>query len=101
MRETFFLPDDDVPETAVRVVLAYVISQPLVENVTLVLPQLPLGRAVQMNPAVGQRGALDTVEGRGGCRAGQHTMNNLCVYTDMTNETAMEGMSRADSLCVL
>ena len=55
MRETFFLPDYDVPETTVRVILAYVISQPLVENVALVLRQLPLGRAVQVNPAIRQR----------------------------------------------
>lgn len=42
MREALLLPDHDVSETTVALVLSHVVPKPLVEHVALLLSQLPL-----------------------------------------------------------
>lgn len=42
MREAFLLPDDDVSESTVVLILSHVVSQPLVENVVFLFCNLPL-----------------------------------------------------------
>ena len=42
VREAFLLPDHDVPESTVGLVLPYVVPEPLVEHVAFLLSQLPL-----------------------------------------------------------
>lgn len=54
MREAFLLPDHDVSESTVVLILSHVVSQPLVENIVFLLCNLPLYRAVQMHLAIGQ-----------------------------------------------
>lgn len=54
MCEAFLLPDHDVSESTVVLILSHVVSQPLVENVVFLLCDLPLYRAVQMHLAIGQ-----------------------------------------------
>lgn len=42
VREALLLPDHDVPESTVALVLSHVVPEPLVEHVALLLGQLPL-----------------------------------------------------------
>lgn len=46
MRETFLLPDHDVSESTVALVLSHIVPEPLVEHVAFLLSQLPLYWAV-------------------------------------------------------
>lgn len=57
MREALLLPDDNVTESTVGLVLPHVVPQPLVEHVAFVLSKLPLHRAVQIHLTVGECGA--------------------------------------------
>lgn len=42
MRETFLLPNHDVSESTVALVLSHIVPEPLVEHVAFLLSQLPL-----------------------------------------------------------
>lgn len=42
VREAFLLPDHDVSESTVALVLSHVVPEPLVEHVAFLLSQLPL-----------------------------------------------------------
>jgi len=53
MREALLLPDNNVSESAVGLVLSHVVPEPLVKDITFLLTQLPLYRAVQMHLSVG------------------------------------------------
>lgn len=57
MRKALLLPDHNVSESTVALVLSHVIPEPLVKHVAFLLRQLPLYGAVQMHLPVGERGA--------------------------------------------